>query len=230
MATESPKRQKLGARSCDMCVELKAKMSEMQEELDELRAYKQQKEAENDSSQNDDDDDNITSSNYKYNFGCCEHIDESENSRQLYSCPSADVYCTACECKEPCSYGDFEVVGEYWWRCPDCCWQNGLQFELLCGECVERRINPPKCQYCGQSEKDVGKLTDYKDRGELCKECLEDAIEEDTPKCESCCDKEEAVGQLVEYGNCGLLCAACTKEAKEEEAEEEKKKANGNKD
>jgi len=71
-------------------------------------------------------------------------------------------------------------------------------------------------------------LTDYKDRGELCEECLEEAVEEYKPRCEYCNDTEEAVGKLVGYGDHGLLCANCTKEAKDEEAKAEEEKAKAN--
>ena len=79
--------------------------------MQELREYKAQKEQEEEEEDDDDEDPK------KYwDFACCKHIDASESKRDLYACPSYDVYCTECKCSQPNSYGDFEVVGEYWWR------------------------------------------------------------------------------------------------------------------
>jgi hypothetical protein len=160
---------------------LKEKMKEMEEELEELRAYKAAKEEE-------EEDDDVM----KYDFACCEHIDESGSVYQPWALPSHELYCTQCDCNEPCSYGDFEERGIYWWRCEKCIWQNGNAHEMLCGDCVDKRLNPPTCAECGDKDQN---LTEYKDERLLCEYCTQQCMEDEAAQEEEDEEGDEEEGE-----------------------------------
>lgn len=160
----------------------------------------------------------------RYDFACCKHIDESGQTTRVYSSPGYDVYCSNCDppCPQPNSYGDFVEVGIYWWRCEECIWQNGNQFELLCDECVERRNNPPKCGECGQKEDAVGELGSYGDTENLCPDCQaqmkQDDDDEATSNVTACVEDVDAgVEEATEAAE--KAKKEGSKEAKEEATE-----------
>lgn len=176
-----------------------------------MREYKKSKE---------EDDDEYDAE--KYDFACCKHIDESEETRQLYANPGYDVYCTNCDppCQQPNSYGDFEEVGIYWWRCEKCVWQNGGMFELLCDECLEKRNNPPTCGNCGQKEKDVGELGSYEGTENLCLDCQTQMKEDDDDEAKAGVEASvDDVNAFVEEAR------EAVEKAKKEGSEEAKKEA-----